>query len=631
MDNEKINKITAEIKDKYPDVGIEKLEIDETTGKSIFYLQPTKKALAFVENSGVGGTVIPHQFKDKAAVINRDVVNRSVLDLMRGVNDAYTETPNKAFERAIKYYFTNPLVGSTVDLLASLACKGFENDIDDENIKQFYDVWAFDVDFKQILEWIFLDFFKVGQVTTYKVVAKYEPRVSYLSPVPGTKMKTNKAKSRKAYAAKKNLWSKGHLPIAYTVLNPLLVNIEGNLLFDKVSVKVTLPQELTAMLKKDKSTLTEEEKELIKSLPADLKRAAEKGGEYLLDSRLVSVISYRKQPYERYARPRTGRIFDALEYKRALQEADTSTLDGISNYILKITIGNDEFPITKQEELEAIANLFNTTSKSFDVVWNHTLNIEKIVSPEIGDILGQDKYEQVNEDITGGLSVPRSMLDGVGDVNVSEMQMISKSLSELVSYARSQVSKWAYKEYRQIAETMNFERFPKIRWDEGILKDPILYMNTLAALVDRRMLSYRTALEELGYDYPNEAQNMEEEFDLVQEGTFGIIGSPWQQAKTQPTQGTPTGTPSSGRPKGQTNTKTKKVAPNDQRGQKPNQKKEDIKKKAASLDIIESIPEMSPTEYASFLDGARETLDDEQYAVFLDRVSKVRFGLKNNL
>ena len=629
MDTTDLQQVTSALQEKYPEIGIESIEIDDETGKSTFYLRPTQKSLAFVENQG---TVIPHQYRDKAAVINRDAVTRSTLDLMRGVNNAYRETPQKAFERAMEYYYIHPLVGSTVDLLASLTCKGFENDIDDANIKQFYDVWVFDANIRQVLEWIALDFFKIGQVVTYKVVAKYEPRVSYLSPVPGTKMKTSKKKATgQENAAKKNIWSKGHLPIAYTVLNPLLVTIDGNLLFDKVSIKITLPQELTAMLKKNKSELTEEERELIKALPSDLKAAAEKGGEYPLDSRLVSVLSYRKQPYERYAKPRTGRIFDALEYKRALQEADTSTLDGISNYILKITIGNDEYPVTKQEELEAIANLFNTTSKSFDVVWNHTLQIEKIVSPEIEAILGQDKYKQVNEDITGGLSVPRMVIDGVGELGTAESQMVSKSMGELITYARSQIEQWIYKEYRQIAEVMGFDRFPKIRWDEGILKDPILYMNTLAALVDRRMLSYRTALEELGYDFPNEFKNMEEEVPLVEDGTFGILGSPWQQAKAQPTQGAPVGSPSQGRPKGQTNTKTKNTNPATQRNQKPNQKKEDLKKKAASLDIIESIPSMSATEYASFLDGARDILNDEEYAIFLDRVSKVRFGFKNSI
>jgi hypothetical protein len=72
----------------------------------------------------------------------------------------------------------------------------------------------------------------VGHVTTYKVLAKYEPKVSYLSPVPGQKPKIVK----KEAGAKKGIWSKGFLPVAYTVLNPALVSINGNLLFNKTSV-----------------------------------------------------------------------------------------------------------------------------------------------------------------------------------------------------------------------------------------------------------------------------------------------------------------------------------------------------------------------------------------------------------
>jgi len=340
------------------------------------------------------------------------------------------------------------------------------------------------------------------------------------------------------------------------VLNPQLVNVTGNLLFDKTAITLRPPPELTTMLGKPTSELTEEEKELIKALPSDLKQAAEKGQEYKLDWRLVGTITYRKMPYERYAKPRATRVFDTIEYKKSLREADLSTLDGITNYILKITIGSDDYPVTTQTELEAVAQLFNTPSKSFDVVWNHTLKIEKIISPEIGDILGQDKYMQVNEDMTGGLGMSRALIDGVSDLNVAEAGLVVKGLMEEINYARRQVTRWLYREYQQIAEAAGFDRFPKVRWDEGILQDVILYMNTISQLVDRRMMSYRTAHEALGFDYPTELMNMEEEFPLVDKGIFGILGSPWQQSAAgpggvQPKQRAPTGTPSAGRPKGQ--------------------------------------------------------------------------------
>ena len=560
--------------------------------------------------------------QERAATINRDYVQRTNLDLAQA--DPFTADPKALYDRAIKYYYIDPLVGAATNLLAGLARKGFENDIDDDNIKQFYDVWTFDVRFDEILEWVFLDFFKVGHVTTYKVLAKYEPRVSYLSPIPGQKMKVNKKAASQEHGAKKNIWSKGHLPVAYTVLNPAAVNIEGNLLFDKVAVKLTVPPELSTMMKKPAGEQTIEEKELIKALPPEIKKAAEEGGEIQLDSRLVGQITYRKQPYERYAKPRTTRIFDSIEYKKSLREADLSTLDGISNYILKITIGNDEYPVVSQTELETVAELFNTPSKSFDVVWNHTLQIEKIVSPEIESILGQDKYAQVNDDLTTGVGMSRALLDGGGGMNAAEVDLLIKGITEEISYARRQVTRWIYREYQQIAEAMGFERFPKIRWDEGILLDTILYMNTLGQLVDRRMLSYRTALEALGFDFPNEQLNMENEFKLVEDGIFGIVGSPWQQAKMGGLSA-PTGAPSSGPPKGtkkKTNVETKTKPKKSQTS--PSQQKKNLQvKQAASFDMRE-VANMMPSEYAAFLDGARKVLDDDDYINFVEEATKYR-------
>lgn len=613
MEQKLLNKVTADLKEKYPEIGIRSIDVDDQTGKTTFLLEPTEKSLAFID-AKKGGGVIPHTYRDSAAVINRDLVQRQNLDL--GAADPFTEDPKESFKRAIKYYYTDPLVGASTNILANLAKKGFENDIDDPNIKQFYDTWTFDVGFDELLDWIFLDFFKVGHVTTYKVLAKYEPRVSYLSPIPGKKVKTSKKiTGQKDNAAKKKIWSKGFLPVSYTVLNPLLTTINGNLLFDKTSISLTPPPELGELLKKPSGELTEDEKILIKALPSDLKTAAEKGGEFQLDPRLVGQITYRKAPYERYARPKTLRVFDTIEYKKALKQADLSTLDGITNYILKITIGNDEYPVVKQEELEAIAQVFNTPSKGFSVVWNHTLEVEKIISPEIDKILGQGKYKQVNDDMTTGLAITRAILDGGGDINAAEVDLLVKGLMEEVNYARRQVTRWIYKEYQQIAEAMGFDRIPKVRWDEGILLDTILYLNSISALVDRRMLSYRTALETLNFDYPNELRNMEEELPLVETGLFGILGSPWQQSKPgiQPVQNSPKGTPSRGRPTGQPAGKKK---PNVNPAKQPGQKASAVK------DVVD----MTPSEYSIFLDGARSVLSKDEYINFLDHVSMERFS-----
>jgi len=303
-----------------------------------------------------------------------------------------------------------------------------------------------------------------------------------------------------------------------------------------------------------------------------------------------------------------------MEYKKSLRQADLSTLDGITNYMLKITIGNDDYPVVTQEELEAVSQLFNTSGKSFDVVWNHTLQVEKIVSPEIGDILGQEKYMQVNEDIFAGLAISRAFLDGNGDLNVAEAQLIIKGVQEEIDYARRQVTRWIYNEYQQIAEAMGFERFPKIRWDDGILKDTIMYMNIISQLVDRRMISYNTALEEVGFDYDNELSNMEEEFDLVEKGVFGIIGSPWQQTAqaggVQSTQKAPKGTPSQGRPKAKPTTKKTEQSP---------------AKKNTTKTKTKTKPQSTPAQKTASIQDIVREMSDQDFADFTHELAKLRF------
>ncbi len=94
---------------------------------------------------------------------------------------------------------------------------------------------------------------------------------------------------------------------------------------------------------------------------------------------------------------------------------------------------------------------------------------------------------------------------------------------------------------------------------------------------------------------------MEEEFPIVQDGLFGIIGSPWQQAKSplggggnvQPTQKAPTGTPSSGRPKSQP---AKKKTPEPV----PTAKTPKPKKTTSSETISSVVKDMTKEEFLDF-------------------------------
>ena len=549
--------------------GVTVNQIDQTEHGYSLYLDTPKQALAFLE---------------RGSVIYRDEISRDVLDLIKP--KASKQDPHKVFERAIEYYYDVPLFGSVVDTLVNFSFKGFENDTSDPVVKYYFDTWNLQVNFDQVLEWIFQDFYRTGFVRTYKVLGKYDPGITYLKPsgldensARRRKKKKKKKKERPYYnqeiSARKLRWAKSDVPTRYTVLNPLMVEIEGSLLFDTAMTTLRPGDDLKEIIEGTKKP-NDLEKEIIKKLPADFKKAIKEGNNIPLDPLLVGAIDYRKQPYERYPRPRGIRAFDSIEYKASLKEADLSTLDGITNAILKVTIGNDAYPVTNQEELEKVSQLFNTAQKSYNVVWNHTLKIEKITSPEIGDILGQDKYKQVNEDLTGAFSIVRALIDGVGNISLGSAHLAVKSIIEEINYGRRQVTRWIYNEYEQIAQAAGFDHYPKVRWDMMALRDEVMVMNLVQGMIDRRIVSYQTGLELMGYDYDTILSQLQEEKPLVINGDIGIIGSPYNP-KTQPweeetpeqepddettqtptqttspvdkTQQTPEGTPSEGRPRG---------------------------------------------------------------------------------
>jgi len=501
--------------------------------------------------AGEPGQISPLRFHEGGRVISRDILRRTELDILVDAGDPLRLQPHKMYQKAIASYNSKGQYGTVIDVLTNFSAKGFKNDIDDPDIKMFYDVWAREVDFHATVEKVFFDFFRVGLVRTFKMVGKLDPK---LKPDNFNRIVKNRANANnfntdpelkefiayRDFAAAKKIWSKSFVPLKYTILDPRLIEIKGSTMFDQTEtfIKPEAFQELREILR-NPSAQTPEQRQFLRLLPKELTEAVRKNKSIKLPTELVGKCDYRKQDYERYPRPKLSRAWDYITYKDALIKADLSTLDGITNYILKITIGNDEHPVTDQQDLETVAKLFDTASKSFDVVWNHTLKIEKITSPEIDQILGDGKFKEVDSDLLQTFGVTRALLDGSVQANAKAIEASLKAFSEEIAYARRCVKRWINREYEEIALAMGFDRYPNVRFDENALKDEIMLMSVIQGMIDRRIISYETGIEKLGMDFGNELTNMKQEAPLVQAGTLGIIGSPYQSTKALPPTETP--------------------------------------------------------------------------------------------
>ena len=122
-------KLTEDLKTKYPDIGIQKVQVDEASGKSTFFLKPTDKVLASLPTEKAINLHLPPS-RATASTIRRDTIDRSVLDLIK--TSVSTSDPHEIYKRSIKYYYEADVYGAHIDILTNLASKGFENDIDDD-------------------------------------------------------------------------------------------------------------------------------------------------------------------------------------------------------------------------------------------------------------------------------------------------------------------------------------------------------------------------------------------------------------------------------------------------------------------------------------------------------------------
>lgn len=523
----------------------------------------------------------------------RDVLGSSYLDLRE--KGAEETEALKLYKRSSEEYYRTGIYGTHLDLLSNFAATGFYNEINNAEIREFYDSWTKDVKFVDLVTKVFHSLFKYSVCYILRSTGAYEPHLDGISSIPGKEPNSESKAGKKAkmahilgshirdkipgYLLDYNEFSKRYnneraslngFPIAYTILDPQYIKIDSPGFFNSATVTISRSglQSLRKTLEKvkqDPKSVSASVKESIKMLPTTLKKAAEEGTDYSFKDGEVSVIFLRKMDTESYAKPRGSRAFDAFDYREELKKADYATVDGIYNYILKITVGDKDFPVTDQQVLADLAEAFNTPQKAFSVVWNHTLNIEKITTKEVGSILGKQKYEPVDEEICAALGFARALIDGKG-LSGDGAILITKGLKSEINAARQKVTDWVYTQYRDIAKVAGFSTFPVVRWKESVINtdSDAVTRASFMQMLDRKAISIQSYMREMEFDYDTEVQRMTEELPLIRADILRA-GSPYQASASAGDSGRPIGQPTIDKqpddPTNSPSTKTKVKSP----------------------------------------------------------------------
>jgi hypothetical protein len=386
--------------------------------------------------------------------------------------------PHRKIELAIEIYKREPIVATAIDMMVDFSASGFVHECEDNDIKLLFDKWAEEVRLQELIEQIFLEYWRSGNVFIYRS-DKYA-KVS-------KQQKDSKGKVKNSQTYK--------FPAGYTILNPMNVYIEGTLLFNQVKAYLAIGQSVVNSLNSDNSNW-------LNQLPPDVANKIDKDtGRIPLDPKLFTSITRKKQSYERYANPFLERVFEPVLFKHKLRLLDMSMVEGMVNQLVTVTVGNDEYP-AGDEDLEAIAELFNTPNKAYTIFWNHTLQVQ-FHKPEGFETLGQAKYQQVDEDILAGLGINRVLIDGGGSSrsSMSNGWVATLSLIERLDNTRYKVIQWLNEEYRRIAEENNLPTYPKAVFNKMNLREDTYVSTVLLPMYDRGLLDEEDVLSETGHDY----------------------------------------------------------------------------------------------------------------------------------
>ncbi len=429
-----------------------------------------------------------------------------------------TFSPHEKMRLAVRYFNQDPMVGKIIEMMAVFSNDGFKFECSNPKEKKFWDDWAKTVDLEQVFNWIYLEYYRTGNVAIKRQLVPYKKsQFKFAAPAYSAGGSLDQSD-----AAKKHMFTKQMIPGMYTVLNPLTVYVDknsvyGDNLYLNLSETVVDPTSSA-----DLNTLR------IHNMPTDL-MANSRGdsNKVPLNKKDVRRILRMRQPYEPYGSIIMERAFGAIHEKNKMRQMDMSMVNSVINQIVKVTIGNDDFPATPRQ-LKNLADAFRNVGKSQVIFWNHTLNIE-VIRPDT-KVLNAEKYDRVDADIRNAFGISE-VLTGTGGskTNFATAFLSLKAFLTNLQQGRKDVLRWLRPELEDIAEVMGFDSIPEATFNSMSLTDEVAEKQLIIQMIDRGLISYESAQSKLGYDPQIELERKTKEKPLIDEGILGITAIPGQQ------------------------------------------------------------------------------------------------------
>lgn len=470
--------------------------------------------------------------------------------------DYYSQRPHdiipKKFPDIIRscraIYLRTNVVRNVIDMMTDFACEGLKIIHPDKSVEAFFKVWAAKVKLADAIDEFVKHFFIDSNVVVKRTTAKLSKPVQsqWMERAMADQLITSEPE--KLYV--ENQVAAGEIPWRYHFLNVAALFWQGGEQARITGDRVLAFRPSTSVL----NSLRDSSLDLSTSLPTSVIDSLKGGSSIVpLDMNSIYVCHSKKDSWEDWAPPFLYCILDDVKFKNKLRQAENAALDGLINVTRLWKLGDHKAaqPIFPSKPLaDKLIDLLenNTGGGAIDIVWDSMIEMEEFYPP-IAEILGPEKYTQVDRDILIGLGIPEVLIGGSGS-NFSNSFIQLKTLIERLNYVRRKVKEWIYGEIHLVCQAMDIPIAPKIRFNEMNLEDQNIARKLIVGLLDRGIISVEAVLQVYGEDFLMEVERMRGEQKIFKESDIEVKG-PFDQP--QPVPGTTVtkkkkGQPGQGRP-----------------------------------------------------------------------------------
>lgn len=416
-----------------------------------------------------------------------------------------------------KAYYNFSSFRNVIDLMTEFSVGDIYFTGGNKKSRDFFDAFFKKVNLTSLLDRYFREYYRSGNVFLYRFDAN----------VSGT----DALKITQTYGAKKSKTIK--LPARYVILNPADIQMGGTASFHAGRYyKILSDYELERL----RSPKTEEDKQLLSGLSAEVKKAIKnkRNSSVLveIDQDKVCAVFYKKQDYEPFAVPMGFPVLEDINWKAELKKMDMSITRTMQQAILLVTMGaKPDDGGVNYTQLQAMQQLFENESVGRVLIADYTTKAEFVI-PRIADLLDPKKYEVVDRDIQLGLN---NILVGESKY-ANQNAKIDLFISRLSQGRKSFLNDFLIPEIKRIAKEAGFKSYPTPNFQKISLKDNTNLLRIYSRLIEVGVLTAEEGIEAIETGkLPSSVNSVESQKEFRKHKDSGlyepIMGGPNTQEK----------------------------------------------------------------------------------------------------